>query len=138
MRAIGLILALTLLATPALSQGIPNALKCSFESGYFTVFEGNKFKSESAGGIWFVIASINVEAGTAQIVGNAGASDVVLSLGADNMSFVESTPVGNLNITTVYTGTAADGRFLAVHSRHVGHGTDPMLSQMYGLCEGLW
>jgi hypothetical protein len=126
------------LASSALAQGQPNALKCSFESGYFTVFEGNVFKSESGGDMAFVIASINLDAGTAQIVANAGASDLILLPGRENMNFIEQTAAGNLNLTTVYTGTASDGRFLAVHSRHVGHATDPMLSQYYGLCEGLW
>ena len=125
-------------ASSALAQGQPNAFKCSFEIGYFTVFEGNVFKSEPHEGMAFVIASINVDAGTAQIVGNAGASDLVLLPGGANMNFIEQTPSGNLNLTTVYNGALSDGRFLAVHSRHVGTGTDPWLSQLYGLCEGLW
>lgn len=126
------------LASSALAQGQPNAFKCSFESGYFTVFEGNVFKNEPQEGMAFVIASINFDAGTAQIVGNLGASDLIILPGRENMHFIEHTGSGNLNLTTVYTGTASDGRFLAVHSRHVGTGADPWISQFYGLCEGLW
>jgi hypothetical protein len=125
-------------AMPALAQGQPNAFKCSFETGYFTVFEGNTFKSERSGGVAFTIAAINLDAGTAQIVGDVGAADLLLLSGNENLNFIEPTPVGNLNLTTVYPATAADGRFLAVHSRHVGHSADPWFSQYYGFCEGLW
>jgi len=122
----------------ALAQAQPNAFKCSFEGGYFTVFEDNGFKSEPGEGMAFVIASLNLDAGTAQLVGNVGASDLILLPGRESMHFIEQTTSGNLNLTTVYTGAAPDGRFFAVHSRHVGTGADPWISQFFGLCEGLW
>ena len=120
------------------SAKLPKALHCMFDQGSFNVFENGKFASEPGGKMQFVIAAIDAKAGTAQMIGNAGAENLIMLRGKGNMNFVEQTGVGNINLTSVYTKVAPSGGFVAVHSRHVGTGDDPMISQYYGVCEGKW
>ena len=86
----------------------------------------------------FTIAAIDLAKGNAQLVGNLGASPLIVIRGSDGISFIERTPSGNMNVTTVYTTKIKAGGFAAVHSRHVGSPGDPMISQYLGSCEGLW
>ena len=69
-----------------------------------------------------------------------GAGDVLLVVGSESATFIEATPVGNINTTTIYLkpkGQSYINRsFPADHSRHVGAAADPMISQIYGWCEG--
>jgi hypothetical protein len=116
----------------------PKAFECEFQNGVFTVFENGRPKSESGAAMRLIFGSVDIQAGTAQLIGNAGAVDVFLLSGTFGLNFVEMTPVGNVNLTTVYYGTLPDGRFKAVTSRHVGISEDPMMSQYWGACEGKW
>lgn len=82
---------------------------------------------------------IDLEAGTAQFVGNAGDTQVhaikggLLGLGDAAISFIEVTPVGFLNVTTVFAANRP-GKFKAVHSRHIHVIESPVVSQRYGYC----
>jgi hypothetical protein len=115
--------------------GLPKALACSFSGGVFSTLEGREFKrTHTDGNLVFTIAAINERTSSAQIVGNAGASDMFLVLGRETASFIEPTPIGNINLTTIYL-RAERNRYRAVHSRHVGTAIDPMVSQYLGWCE---
>jgi hypothetical protein len=114
---------------------LPSALVCSFDEGVFTVFENGGFKTKQTdGGDHFVIAAIDATAGKAQIVGNAGAANVAMVVGEATATFIERTPMGNINTTTIYLKLEGT-RFPAVESRHVGDAFGLMLSQNYGYCE---
>lgn len=85
----------------------------------------------------FDIDSIEVKKNSANIVGKGGvsahASTVVTPTG---LTVIESTPIGNLNITTIFVAGGPEGKFIAVHSRHIGDLTSaPSPSQNYGTCE---
>ena len=68
------------------------------------------------------------------MIGNAAAVDIILLPGADRLSFIERTPVGAVNLTTVYAWRDSDGGFKTVHSRHTAV-VGPSPQQYYGRCE---
>lgn len=79
-----------------------------------------------------VFDSINTKAGTARLIGNAGAADVTVLETPNHLNFVEVAPAGNIKLTSIYV-TARDLK--AGHFRHVGRIEKPMLSQHYGSCQ---
>jgi hypothetical protein len=84
----------------------------------------------------FDIDSIETKKNSARIVGAGGAtahaSTVVTSTG---INVIEATQQGNLNITTIFVAGGPAGKYLAVHSRHIGDpNSAPTVSQNYGTC----
>lgn len=68
-----------------------------------------------------VFDAINRQAGTGRMIGNAGATDVVVISNDAGFHFIEVTNSGNLMVTTVFRARAAGlppGEFAFVHSRH--------------------
>jgi hypothetical protein len=62
----------------------------------------------------------------------AHASTIVTPTG---LNVIEATPGGNLNITTIFVAGGPGGKYLAVHSRHLGDpNSAPSVSQNYGTC----
>ena len=82
----------------------------------------------------FQIDGINHQQRSARIIGNVGADDLTALRGADAVSFLERVPAGTVHVTTVYAWRNKEGRFKAVHSRHVTIG-GPAPSQHYGYCQ---
>jgi len=82
----------------------------------------------------FYIDGIGTSKGTARIIGNAGAKDLTVVSSKELIHFLETTPSGNLNITTVFDARTKDGRYKAVHSRHMTMMGGPLPSQAYGFC----
>ena len=110
------------------------------ESGWITARDGEKWyvlSLQTTGSMAFTLASIDIEAKTAQLVGNIGADKVKVIIGDHGLHFMNLTGTGNLIVTTVFASTDASGKFHAVHSRHVSI-DGPIVSQYYGSCEGLW
>jgi hypothetical protein len=85
----------------------------------------------------FIVDGIDHKARTARLVGNLGAVDLILVEGIKVTTFVETTPSGNVNLTTVFAEVMSDGRFKAVHSRHVYLIGGALPSQAYGSCQ-IW
>jgi len=139
MRLLAIALTLCLvLPLPAVAGDVDlqaKAFSCNFESGLFTSFENGAPESEPSGELSFVFASVDLEKGSAQMVGNNGAADVFLLAGSRTLHFLEQTPTGNLNVTTIYQDRSDNGHLIAVHSRHVGVEGDPWMSQYWGTCE---
>ena len=81
------------------------------------------------------IDGVDYSTGDARMIGNVGASDLVVVSGVTTVSFVERIPSGEVNLTTVYAWRDSMGlRFKAVHSRHTAiFGPSP--SQYFGYCE---
>ena len=71
--------------------------------------------------------------GSARVIGAAGSSDLMAVKGSARSSFIEITPSGAVNLITVYAWTNAQGRFVAVYSRHTAV-AGPTPSQVHGSC----
>ena len=139
------LLAFTFVA-PASAQRAPTlqgplatakALKCSFPT--FAAVRWADAGPEAIGGTQefsFVIDSFDVKRNRARLVAD-GSTLVSLLTTPTGLSVIEQTPAGNLTVTTVFAGTAGEGRsYLSVHSRHLGDpDAAPRASQAYGRCE---
>jgi hypothetical protein len=83
----------------------------------------------------FQIAIVNLKKSRARIIGEQASEDATAVLTPTGLNVIEQTPLGNFLVTTVFTTRAADERFLAIHSRHVGDtAAAPSPSQHYGTC----
>lgn len=114
------------------------SLKCTFPWAGFVEWKADEPKlSYGPQRLFeFHIDGIDHAKGAARIVGNAGSDDLVALDGKSSVSFVETTPAGAINLTTVYAWADKAGRYKAVHSRHTAVG-GPSPSQNYGFCE-MW
>lgn len=85
----------------------------------------------------FEITAIEFSRNSARIVGQLGSTELAVSKGIDVLNFVERSPFGVLNLTSVFSSRDKMGRFKAVHSRHLSGGlvAAPFPSQNYGYCE---
>jgi hypothetical protein len=83
----------------------------------------------------FNIDSVDTQGKKARMIGNAGSDDVDVLFGADVLHFLEVTPIGNLNVTTIFASAVKSGKFKSVHSRHVNLIGSPLPSQAYGFCQ---
>jgi hypothetical protein len=142
--------ALTFLAVAAKAQTTepPNvlptvkALKCRFPAATTAAWKnGEVVPQTKTQEMLFTISEIDVQDGTAEILGTAGRAYVTAVLSGWSMYFVESS-VGQLNVTTVFAQEASPKKLKAVHSRHgylqmqVGrYISEPSVSQNYGDCE---
>lgn len=96
---------------------------------------------------------IDRTAGTARVIGNNGASDVVPAYAIDAVSFIEITPAGYIVLTTVFAerpkaealterGNLLERRqllsqpveFVGVMSRHLSFFGTTAISQLSGWC----
>ncbi len=124
--------------------GDTTSLRCAFDRGIQADWKSGEATVQSLDGedFGFQIDNVNVADGTARIIGNAGAADLIIVAAEDVVHFLEHTPLGGLNLTTVFPSDGRrDGRvaFPAVHSRHLNLGglgsrSDPFPSQRYGRC----
>jgi hypothetical protein len=124
------------------------SLKCYYLEGYTGIWDNGVLKIEKGNfgipgkGSAMVFDSIDLNKGTARVIGNQGASDVIAIATQSGISFIEKTPAGNLMIATVFAyykkGTE---EFVSVYSRHFGAMSQtklgPMPSQWHGTCK-IW
>jgi hypothetical protein len=113
------------------------AFECSFPRTVGAIEEKHKWTESGweAEAFGFTIAAVNVAKRTAQIIGNAGASDLIALAGSDSLNFLEQTAAGNLALTTIFSGDK-DAAFLAVTSRHMNGFGAAIVSQKFGSCRG--
>ena len=149
-RALTLAAGLTVLVVAAHAQTTepPNilptvkALKCRFPAATTATWKNGEVQAQTkTQEMLFTISEIDVQDGTAEILGTAGRAYVTAVLSGWSMYFVESS-VGQLNVTTVFAQEASPKKLKAVHSRHgylqmqVGrYISEPSVSQNYGECE---
>jgi hypothetical protein len=139
MMQIILALVLTIFGAQTVQGGenIPKAFSCVMPKGVVMDSRG-AFENDEDGAGAFLIAAIDVEKGTAQLVGRAGASDLTVINGPYNVTFLEVTPAGNTTLTSVFPKTVRENEYFAVHSRHMGAPLGAVVSQYYGTCRGKW
>ena len=84
----------------------------------------------------FEITGIDVSKNSAELVGRLGSTSLLAFSGTDVVNFIEQTPFGLLNVTSVFATRDTTGRFKAVHSRHLSGRMvgAPFPSQNYGSC----
>jgi hypothetical protein len=114
------------------------SLHCVFGAGYQAnwrsgapVLEKSNFSSSDEPMTFY---SIDFTKGRAKVMGNSGTDGVVAIATASGVSFLENTPGGGLNVTTVFASREKDSHaFPSVHSRHVLI-FYPLPSQFHGTC----
>ena len=111
-------------------------LKCSFTASASTEFKaGQRAISSTKDEGQSTFSTINIPKGTAKVIGNIRAADVVVRYTQGEIWFIETTPAGNLVITTVfpmYVQGTED--FVVVESRHSMVGTSVLGEQASGSC----
>jgi hypothetical protein len=86
----------------------------------------------------FDIDSFDWKKNRARVVGSSGSTLVTLLASQTGLNAIEQTPIGNVNLTTVFTTGATPPKYLAAHSRHLGDTKDPpRVSQTYGTCDSV-
>ena len=92
--------------------------------------------SESKEASYLTFDLIDIKNQSARLVANVGAEDVQVMLTPEGMTFVEYTPSGNINITTIFPYTLkSSGEFVFVQSRHIKLLGQPLPQQYYGTCK---
>lgn len=116
------------------------SIQCKFGGGYSTSWESGKPKSDFGDmGATITFDSINPQNGSARMIGNAGAADILAIPTETSLNFLERTPGGNLNLTTIfpYHDKQDSLHFIATMSRHVVTLKSPLPSQYHGTCD-IW
>ena len=90
----------------------------------------------------FTIDQIDVQEGSARMVGVASGQHVTASLSGSNLHIMDLRSSGSLTITTIFGQESKDGKLKAVHTRTdylrysvPGYISQPEISQHYGDCE---
>jgi hypothetical protein len=128
---------------PAERLAVAKSIRCAFT----TMSTGN-WKSEGAIGeikpakLTVGFDDVDVDDGTATVLGAFGPSDIIVRLSTGTLHFVQSFREGPLYATTIFPHETAGGRLRAVHTRHEytevslpGFTSRP--EQYYGDCEVL-
>jgi hypothetical protein len=144
----GILLMLAPRAVQAQTADPPNplttvkALKCRFPVAASGTWKaGEPIAQTRTQELLLQVSAIDVQDGTAELMGVAGRAYVSAVLSGWSLYFVENS-VGQLNVTTVFAQETAPKKLKAVHSRHgylqmtVGRFiSEPSVSQNYGECE---
>ena len=123
-----------------LVYGQTQSFRCNFSDGMNTNFDSGKPSTKKSNDIGeLVFDQLDTKKGTGRIVGNSGASDVVVYNGSNSIHILEPTVSGNMNFTTIFNPTKnSSGNYPVVHSRHINlPGSGPFPSQYVGLCKKL-
>ena len=84
--------------------------------------------------------AINVDEGTARVIGDYGPSDIIVRLSTGTLHLLQAFSAGPVYMTTIFPKETVSGRLQAVHTRHEltavslpGFTSKP--EQYYGECE---
>ena len=113
------------------------SLKCTFSTGMYADWKGGRLTTTRVNEEFILhFDNIATKEGRARLIGNQGASDIAVMLTPSGLTFVEVTPSGNHNFTTVFSAYKKGSQeFIAVTSRHILLMDDPFPSQFHGSCE---
>lgn len=117
------------------------SLRCVFQVGRMAIgkegtfsFQDGPFNNDGGN---LQLDGIDLKAGTARVIGNAGAEDVQVLAMANGINFIEL-PGATLNLYTVFSApTGQKDEFYAVTSRHAKLAGVPAPSQYTGKCK-IW
>jgi len=118
-----------------------HSLKCMFVEGTQANWSKGQLDASTIKNEEFALHfdSIDAKKGISRLIGNMGAADLKTILTLEGLTFIEQTPSGNLNFTTVFPYYKKGTReFVAVTSRHLmfpgEDGESPFPSQRHGTC----
>jgi len=113
------------------------SLKCTFITVMQGGWEGGSLStSKKNESFELYFDGIEIAKKKARLIGNQGACDVAVTLTPRGLTFVEMTPVGNTNFTTVFPAYKKETKeFIAVTSRHLMLVDVPFPSQLHGSCQ---
>jgi hypothetical protein len=146
----GLVLSLVALASPggaaqqdprAALLGSAKTLTCTFQQVATARWTNGALQTQmKPANLRLAFKSINVDEGTAGLVGQFGRSEIIAKFTGSTLHLIESFRDGPLYITTVFAKESTPGRLQAVHARHeyadvVLPGFTSSPEQYYGDCE---
>lgn len=113
------------------------ALRCTFSSFVTTEWKaGVPTPVTNPQDFTFQIESINLKKKTARIVFGRVTAEASAFLTSTGLNVIETTPLGNFLLTTVFVAGAQGNTLRAVHSRHLGDLEAPGTAfQHYGTCD---
>ncbi len=116
---------------------VAESIRCVWQQGSSGDWEGGKLQAKLIPGDLppSTFDAIDLKNKTARLIGNVGTADVLALSSPMGISFLEYTPIGNFNLTTVFADYSANGDFIAVTSRHVMLPKAPLVSQYHGVCK---
>ena len=117
--------------------GAELTFRCKFSEGQSTNYDGGKPSSKRDEFPDLLFDKINLEKGTARIIGNNAAVDIVAKSGSESVHLIEETTFGNLSIATIFTNKKFEliNSFPIVISRHMTILGSAHTSQHRGLCK---
>lgn len=112
------------------------ALTCDLEAKHVGVLNPGYAGDQTGETLVLTFANLDPGAGTAQLIGNSGASTVEFRSFSGQLQFIEETPAGNVTVTSVFAPPAPGEPLPAVHSRHIAIAPgDVAISQFAGACK---
>ncbi len=123
-------------SAPQPSIGTIKAFACSFPVYASASWTTPPQVTSQTQDFTFRIDTIDPKKRQARVVGTGGSALASLLTTPVGVTVIEQTPLGNVNMTTVFAAGQQGRTFLAVHSRHIGDpAAPPTVSQNYGTCE---
>lgn len=112
------------------------ALICDLEARHVGVLNPGYASDKAGERLVLTFTNLDQGAGTAQLVGNSGASTVEFRNSGGQLQFIEKTPLGSVTVTSVFAPPAHGEPLPAVHSRHIAIApADIAISQFAGACK---
>ena len=113
------------------------SLKCTFSSFVATEWKDGAPESvTNPQDFTFQIEMINLKKKTARIVFGNASAEASAFLTSTGLNVIETTPMGNFLLTTVFVAGGEGNTLKAVHSRHLGDLEQAGTAfQHYGKCE---
>ena len=147
MTALLAVVALVMQTAPTLTVSKADPLfadiktfRCDLGEGVGRELEPQKARSNEAFGE-VIFDNVDYRNRSARLIGNVGSSTVQVIDGELAVSFIETTSVGGVVITSIFkaTQTSPYGPYKAALSRHLAYTIDNQASatQYYGTCRGL-
>ena len=116
------------------------SFRCNFTGGQITDYENGSPRTKRVNDfVELVYDQIDKSKSTARLIGNVGVAQVQAIEGNESIHLIETTPFGNINITTIFftEKNKSNGRHPVVHSRHMKSSSGPLPQQYIGLCKEL-
>jgi hypothetical protein len=127
-------LVLPLLVLPSRADETVKGFACTFTEGTAASYDKGAFRPEPASAIRFEVTEIGLAAQTATLVIGERRATVRVFRGVSALNVLEIVAEGYLNVTTIYDRDVGAATHPAVHARHFGVLSQPVVSHYRGSC----